>query len=98
MFDSDDDLLRWHGLCVCTVSRDELVRHAVTALSTCCADDETLSAKNVSIGVVGPDEKFHVFTEAEVAPFVRPIALAAIDCLHCIDCIALLTFFLNLSD
>lgn len=55
------------------VDRAELLRHAIAALNTCCGDDESLSVRNVSVGVVGPDEKFHVFTEEELAPLLAGV-------------------------
>jgi len=60
-----------------TLGRDELIRHAIAALNTSCGDEESLSVKNVSLGVVGADEKFHVFTEEELAPFLAGVVRVA---------------------
>lgn len=47
------------------VSRDELIKHGVKALRASAAEQE-LTAYNVSVGIVGKDEKFRLLTEAEL--------------------------------
>lgn len=46
----------------------------------CTRAPQSLTVKNVSLGVVGPDEKFHVLTEAELGPYVRVCGLLPLIC------------------
>jgi 20S proteasome alpha/beta subunit len=51
------------------VSRDDLIKHGVKALRASAAEQE-LNVYNVSIGIVGKDEKFRLLTEAELKSFL----------------------------
>ena len=52
------------------MGRDELIREALKALSTCADADKELDGANTVVGVVGLGEKFHVIEGAELAPFL----------------------------
>ena len=47
------------------VSKDELIKHGVKALRASAAEQE-LTVHNVSVGIVGKDDKFRLLTEAEL--------------------------------
>ena len=51
------------------VSRDELIKHGLKALRASAAEQE-LTVHNVSVGIVGKDEKFRLLTEAELQTFL----------------------------
>lgn len=52
----------------CTL--DELVRHALQALRECLPNEQELTAKNVSIGVVGEGKKLEIKEDDQVQPYL----------------------------
>lgn len=56
------------------ISRDELIEHGVKALRA-SAQEEELTVNNVSIGVVGKDEKFKLLNSEELAKFLGQSSL-----------------------
>eukprot|EP01111_Echinosteliopsis_oligospora_P006233 TRINITY_DN20297_c0_g1_i1.p1 TRINITY_DN20297_c0_g1~~TRINITY_DN20297_c0_g1_i1.p1 ORF type:complete len:255 (+),score=85.79 TRINITY_DN20297_c0_g1_i1:112-876(+) len=55
---------------------DELIKHALLALREtvqATSENDALSSKNVSIGVVGKGERFHVLEGASLQPFLDTI-------------------------
>jgi len=46
-------------------SRDDLIKHGVKALRA-SAQEEELTVHNVTVGVVGADEKFHALNESDL--------------------------------
>lgn len=69
--------LEKHHLEFPDLGRDELIRHAVKALSTCVTDDQTLTEENTSIGIVGEGLAFTSLSPSEVAPFVAEVQRSA---------------------
>ena len=47
------------------ISKDDLIKHGVKALRASAAEQE-LNVQNVSVGIVGADEKFRLLTESEL--------------------------------
>lgn len=52
------------------MSKDELILHAIKALSTCTEAEKPLNAENTTIAVVGEGIDFTVYDGQEVAPLV----------------------------
>jgi len=52
---------------------EELVRHGLLALRETLGTGDTLSTKNVSVGIVGKNQKFTVLENATVAPYLAGI-------------------------
>lgn len=52
-----------------TIGRNELITHGIKALKA-SAQEEELTVHNVSVGVVGKDENFHLLPEQELAQFL----------------------------
>ena len=48
-----------------SLGRDDLIKHGVKALRASAAEEE-LTVHNVSVGVVGKDEKFHLLNAEEL--------------------------------
>lgn len=47
------------------ISKEELIKHGVKALRASAAEQE-LTVHNVSVGIVGKDEKFRLLNEGEL--------------------------------
>lgn len=54
-----------------TLSKDELIKHALTALRETLPSSESLTIKNCSIGVVGANQKFEVLEGEQLTPYLR---------------------------
>uniref|UniRef100_A0A7S4KHV7 Proteasome subunit alpha type n=1 Tax=Paramoeba aestuarina TaxID=180227 RepID=A0A7S4KHV7_9EUKA len=54
-------------------SQDELVKHVLFALRESMGDKTELSEKNVSIAVVGENQKFKIIENEEVAPYIAAL-------------------------
>jgi 20S proteasome subunit alpha 6 len=54
---------------------EELVKHAVKALAGCVQSDKTLEAANLSITVIGPDQKYISLEDALTQPYLDSIEL-----------------------
>ena len=65
-----------HTPIVPAVTRDELITTALRALATCIEADKDLDGSNTVVGIVGPDEAFHLLEGDAVAPFL--VALAGV--------------------
>ena len=50
-------------------SRDELIKHGVKALKA-SAQEEELTVQNVSVGIIGVGEPFHLLTASELSAFL----------------------------
>jgi hypothetical protein len=76
-------LLHTHSLSppAAAVSRDALIREALTALAACCEADKELDVANTVLAVVGKGERFHVIEGQALAPLLvgiqQPAAVAA---------------------
>ena len=57
------------GVCV-AASVDELISHALKALSGCTESDKELTTRNTTIAIVGKDLPFKIIDEEDVAPYV----------------------------
>lgn len=57
------------GSCV-AASVDELISHALKALSGCTESDKELTTRNTTIAIVGKDLPFKIIDEEDVAPYV----------------------------
>lgn len=53
-----------------TLGRNDLIKHGLKALRASAAEEE-LTVHNVSIGVVGKDEKFHLLEAADIQTFLN---------------------------
>jgi len=61
-----------HSASCTSATREALLKHALTALREATgSQSEGLSTKNVSLGIVGADEQFHLLTAEELEPLVR---------------------------
>jgi len=61
-----------HSASCISATREALLKHALTALREATgSQSEGLSTKNVSLGIVGADEQFHLLTAEELEPLVR---------------------------
>ncbi|XP_055638154.1 proteasome subunit alpha type-1 [Toxorhynchites rutilus septentrionalis] len=54
-------------------NKEELIRHGVQALQDTLPNEVELNNKNISIAVVGKDEKFHILEENENAQYLTNI-------------------------
>lgn len=54
-------------------SKEELIRHGVQALQDTLPNEVELNNKNISIAIVGKDEKFHILEENENAQYLTNI-------------------------
>eukprot|EP00744_Colponema_vietnamica_P000879 GILI01001520.1.p1 GENE.GILI01001520.1~~GILI01001520.1.p1 ORF type:complete len:290 (+),score=90.80 GILI01001520.1:88-870(+) len=54
-------------------SVDELIKHGLRALQNTCQTDDELSAKNVSVAVVGKEEAFKIIEGDALLPYVSAI-------------------------
>lgn len=54
-------------------TRDDLIRHGIQALQDTLPNEVELTNKNVSIGIVGKDEKFHILEEEEIGKYLDKI-------------------------
>uniref|UniRef100_T1DEP2 Proteasome subunit alpha type n=1 Tax=Psorophora albipes TaxID=869069 RepID=T1DEP2_9DIPT len=54
-------------------TKEELIRHGVQALQDTLPNEVELSNKNISIAIVGKDEKFRILAEAENAQYLTNI-------------------------
>jgi 20S proteasome subunit alpha 6 len=54
---------------------EELIKHGVKALAGCVQAEKTLEAANLSIVVIGPDQKYLSFENAATQPYLDAIAL-----------------------
>ena len=55
-------------------SVDELISHALKALSGCTESDKGLTTRNTTIAIVGKDLPFKIIDEEDVAPYLAEIA------------------------
>jgi 20S proteasome subunit alpha 6 len=56
-------------------SVDELIKHGIKALSGCVQTDKTLEASNLSIVVIGPDQRFLAYEDDATRPFLEAVEL-----------------------
>jgi 20S proteasome subunit alpha 6 len=56
-------------------SAEELIKHGVKALAGCVQADKTLSASNLSIVVIGPEQRYTALEDAATQPYLDAIEL-----------------------
>jgi 20S proteasome subunit alpha 6 len=47
-----------------------LIKHGLLALRETLATGDTLSTKNVAVGIVGKNQKFTILENATIAPYI----------------------------